>query len=48
MIRYPKDFNLAIEKYDGRFDPSIWLKKYNITTQGQEATKTTWRDTSLS
>jgi hypothetical protein len=25
-IRYPKDFKPSIEKYDGRFDPSIWLK----------------------
>jgi hypothetical protein len=31
MIRYPKDFKPAIEKYDGRPDPSIWLKMYNIT-----------------
>jgi hypothetical protein len=23
MIRYPKDFKSAIEKYDGRSDPSI-------------------------
>jgi hypothetical protein len=30
-IRYPKDFKPAIEKYDGRSDPSIWLKMYNIT-----------------
>jgi hypothetical protein len=30
MIRYPKDFKPAIEKYDGRSDPSIWLKIYNI------------------
>jgi hypothetical protein len=29
-IRYPKDFKPAIEKYDGRPDPSIWLKMYNI------------------
>jgi hypothetical protein len=29
-IRYPKDFKAAIEKYDGRFDPSIWLKMYSI------------------
>jgi hypothetical protein len=26
MIRYPKDFKSAIEKYDGKSDPSIWLK----------------------
>jgi hypothetical protein len=25
-IRSPKDFKSAIEKYDGRSDPSIWLK----------------------
>jgi hypothetical protein len=30
MIRYPKDFKPAIEKYDGRFDPSMWLKMYSI------------------
>jgi hypothetical protein len=29
-IRYPKDFKPTIEKYDGRSDPSIWLKMYNI------------------
>jgi hypothetical protein len=29
-IIYPKDFKPAIEKYDGRSDPSIWLKMYNI------------------
>jgi hypothetical protein len=32
VIRYPKDFKPAIEKFDGRSDPSIWLKMYNITT----------------
>jgi hypothetical protein len=32
-IRYPKDFKLAIEKYDGRFDPSICLKIYNIAAR---------------
>jgi hypothetical protein len=32
-IRYPKDFKPAIEKYDGRSDPSIWLKMYNIATR---------------
>jgi hypothetical protein len=32
-IRYPKDFKPAIEKYDGRSDPSIWLKMYNITAR---------------
>jgi hypothetical protein len=31
-IRYPKDFKPAIEKYDGRSDPSIWLKMYSIAT----------------
>jgi hypothetical protein len=30
MIRYPKDFKPAIEKYDGRSDPNIWLKMYSI------------------
>jgi hypothetical protein len=38
-IRYPKDFKPAIEKYDCRFDPSIWLKMYNIvarTSRGNE------------
>jgi hypothetical protein len=29
-IRYLKDFKPAIEKYDGRSDPSIWLKLYSI------------------
>jgi hypothetical protein len=24
----------AIEKYDGRSDPSIWLKMYNIAARG--------------
>jgi hypothetical protein len=33
MIRYPKGFKPAVEKYDGRFDPSIWLKMYNITSR---------------
>jgi hypothetical protein len=32
-MRYLKDFKLAIEKYDSHFDPSIWLKMYNITAQ---------------
>jgi hypothetical protein len=32
-IRYPKDFKPAIEKYDGRSDPSIWLKMYSIATR---------------
>jgi hypothetical protein len=31
-IRYPKDFKPAIEKYDSRSDPSIWLKMYRIAT----------------
>jgi hypothetical protein len=29
-VRYPKDFERAIEKYDDRSEPSIWLKVYNI------------------
>jgi hypothetical protein len=29
-IRYPKDFKPAIKKYDGRSNPSIWLKMYSI------------------
>jgi hypothetical protein len=29
-IRYSKDFKPTIEKYDGRSNPSIWLKMYNI------------------
>jgi hypothetical protein len=29
-IRYPKDFQPSIKKYDGRSDPSIWLKMYSI------------------
>jgi hypothetical protein len=33
MIRYPKDFKPAIEKYDCRSDPSIWLKMYNIAAR---------------
>jgi hypothetical protein len=33
MIRYPKDFKLAIEKYDGCSDPSIWLKMYSIAVR---------------
>jgi hypothetical protein len=32
-IRYPKDFKPAIEKYDGRSDPSIWLRMYNIVAR---------------
>jgi hypothetical protein len=44
-IRYPKDFKSGIQKYDGRSDPSIWLKMYNIAC-ASGATKTTWWDTS--
>jgi hypothetical protein len=33
MIRYPKDFKPAIEKYDGRSDPSIWIEMYSIATR---------------
>jgi hypothetical protein len=29
-IRYPKDFKPVVEKYDGRSNPSIWLKMYSI------------------
>jgi hypothetical protein len=32
-IRYPKDFKPAIEKYDCRSDPSIWLKMYIIAAR---------------
>jgi hypothetical protein len=32
-IRYPKDFKLAINKYDGRSDMGICLKRYNITAR---------------
>jgi hypothetical protein len=32
-IRYPKDFKPAIKKYDGRSDPSIWLKMYSIAVR---------------
>jgi hypothetical protein len=32
-IRYPKDFKPAIEKYNGRSDPGIWLKMYSITAR---------------
>jgi hypothetical protein len=31
--RYPKDFKPTIEKYGGCFDPSVWLKMYNIATR---------------
>jgi hypothetical protein len=36
MIRYPKDLKPAIEKYDGRSDPSIWLKMYSIAARASE------------
>jgi hypothetical protein len=32
-IIYPKDFKPSIEKYDGRSDPSIWLKMYSIAAR---------------
>jgi hypothetical protein len=32
-IRYTKDFKPAIEKYDSRSNPSIWLKMYSIATR---------------
>jgi hypothetical protein len=32
-IRYPKDFKPSIEKYEGRSNPSIWLKMYSIATR---------------
>jgi hypothetical protein len=32
-IRYPKDFKQAIENYNGRSDPSIWLKMYSIASR---------------
>jgi hypothetical protein len=32
-IRYPKDFKPSIEKHDGRSDPIIWLKMYNIAAR---------------
>jgi hypothetical protein len=32
-IRYPKDFEPAIEKYDDRSVPSIWLKMYSIVAR---------------
>jgi hypothetical protein len=38
-IRYPKDFKPAIEKYDGRSDPSIWLKMYSIATRTSRGNK---------
>jgi hypothetical protein len=33
MIKYSKDFKPSIEKYDGRSDPSIWLKMYSIAAR---------------
>jgi hypothetical protein len=33
----PKDFKPVTEKYDGRSDPSIWLKMYRITTRASGA-----------
>jgi hypothetical protein len=33
MMRYPKDFKPAIEKYDGPSDPSMWLKIYSIAAR---------------
>jgi hypothetical protein len=39
MIRYPKDFKPAIEKYDGRSDPSICLKMYNIAARASGGNK---------
>jgi hypothetical protein len=33
MMRYPKEFKLTIEKYDGQSDPSIWLNMYSIVAQ---------------
>jgi hypothetical protein len=38
-IRYPKDFKPAIEKYDGRSGPSIWLKMYNIVARSYGGNK---------
>jgi hypothetical protein len=38
-IRYPKDFKPAIEKYDDRFNPSIWLKMYNIAAHASGSNK---------
>jgi hypothetical protein len=38
-IRYPKDFKPAIDKYDCRSGPSIWLKMYNITTRASGGNK---------
>jgi hypothetical protein len=35
MIRYSKDFKPAIEKYDGRSDPSTWLKMYFPLVMGK-------------
>jgi hypothetical protein len=38
-IRYPKDFKPAIEKYNGRSDPSIWLKMYSIAARASGGNK---------
>jgi hypothetical protein len=35
-IGYPKDFKPSIEKYDGRSDPSIWLKMYGIAARASK------------
>jgi hypothetical protein len=35
----PKDFKPTIEKYDGRSDPSIWLKMYSITARASRGNK---------
>jgi hypothetical protein len=48
MIRYPKDFKPAIEKYDSRSDPSIWLKMYSIAAHASGGNEGQWRDTSPS
>jgi hypothetical protein len=45
-IRYPKDFEPAIEEYDGRSDPSICKRCIALQHAPLEAMKTTWRDTS--
>jgi hypothetical protein len=39
------EFKLAIEKYNGRSDPSIWLKMYNIAARASGTMKTIWRGT---
>jgi hypothetical protein len=38
-ITYPKDFKPAIEKYDDRSDPSIWLKIYSIAARASGCNK---------